>query len=66
MALQNHEGMTQDELTSIVCVDKAATARAVKSLEEDIDRLYSFLLQMEVNMNKISNKRVYHGNGDGE
>lgn len=34
MALQRHEGVTQEELTVLVCVDKAATARAVKSLEE--------------------------------
>lgn len=34
MALQHHDGATQEELTSIVCVDKAATARAVKSMEE--------------------------------
>lgn len=102
MALQNHEGITQEELTAIVCVDKAATARAVRSLEEkgylirihdnkdkrqkrvystqkakeigkevraelikyntlltqgikeeDLDRLYDFLLQMEENMNKV-------------
>ena len=34
MALQRYEGVTQEELTAIVCVDKAATARVVKSLEE--------------------------------
>lgn len=34
MALRSREGVTQEELTAIVCVDKAATARAVKSLEE--------------------------------
>lgn len=34
MALQRYEGVTQEELTAMVCVDKAATARAVKSLEE--------------------------------
>lgn len=34
MALQYNEGITQEELTAIVCVDKAATARAIKSLEE--------------------------------
>lgn len=33
MALQRHEGITQEELTALVCVDKSATARAVKSLE---------------------------------
>lgn len=34
MAIQHHAGVTQEELTALVCVDKAATARAVKSLEE--------------------------------
>lgn len=34
MAMQAHEGATQEELTALVGVDKAATARAVKSLEE--------------------------------
>lgn len=34
MAIQHHKGITQEELTAIVCVDKAATTRAVKSLEE--------------------------------
>ena len=34
MALQCREGVTQEELTAMVCVDKAATARAVRSLEE--------------------------------
>lgn len=33
MALQHHEGASQEALTALVCVDKAATARAVKSLE---------------------------------
>ena len=34
MALQQYEGITQEELTALVCVDKAATARAVQSLEK--------------------------------
>lgn len=34
MTLRRQEGLTQEELTAIVCVDKAATARAVKSLEK--------------------------------
>lgn len=34
MALQFQQGQTQEELTALVSVDKAATARAVKSLEE--------------------------------
>lgn len=34
MALQHHEGITQEELTAMVCVDKAVTTRVVKSLEE--------------------------------
>ena len=33
MALLTHEGITQEQLTSLVGIDKAATARAVKSLE---------------------------------
>ena len=34
MALRHNEGITQDELTAIVCVDKSAATRAIKSLEE--------------------------------
>lgn len=34
MALVNEDGLTQDELTKKVMVDKAATTRAVKSLEK--------------------------------
>lgn len=34
MATLNHEGFSQEELTLLVGVDKAATARAVRSLEE--------------------------------
>ena len=34
MALQHYEGLTQEELTSLVCVDKAVTTRVVKALEE--------------------------------
>lgn len=34
MALQRYEGITQEELTAIVCVDKAVTTRVVRSLEE--------------------------------
>lgn len=34
MELQHRADVTQEELTALVCVDKAATARAVKSLEE--------------------------------
>lgn len=33
MAIQRHEGATQEELTSLVGVDKAATTRAICSLE---------------------------------
>ena len=35
MALTKQDGLTQDELTKLVKVDKAATARMVKSLETD-------------------------------
>lgn len=34
MAVEHSDGMTQEELTAIVSVDKAATTRAVRSLEE--------------------------------
>lgn len=34
MALQFKQGQTQEEMTALVSVDKAATARAVKSLED--------------------------------
>lgn len=34
MAIQKHKGATQDELTSLVGVDKAATTRALSSLEK--------------------------------
>lgn len=34
MALTRNDGLTQDELTKLVKVDKAATARMVKSLEQ--------------------------------
>jgi len=53
MALQNREGITQEELTSIVCVDKAATARAVRSLEEK-----GYLLRIQDEKDKRQN-RVY-------
>lgn len=33
MAIQKHDGATQEVLTSLVGVDKAATARAIASLE---------------------------------
>jgi DNA-binding MarR family transcriptional regulator len=33
-ALQKCDGITQDELSSLISVDKSATARTVKSLEE--------------------------------
>ena len=33
VALQNCAGITQEEITAMVCVDKAVTTRAVKSLE---------------------------------
>lgn len=34
MAIQRHKGATQDKLTSLVGVDKAATTRALSSLEK--------------------------------
>lgn len=34
MALYNNEGISQEELSSFLLIDKAATTRAIKSLEE--------------------------------
>lgn len=34
MAVEHSEGMNQEELTAMVSVDKAATTRAIRSLEE--------------------------------
>jgi DNA-binding MarR family transcriptional regulator len=53
MTLQHHEGITQEELTAIVCVDKAATTRAVKSLEEK-----GFLIRMQDEEDRRQN-RIY-------
>lgn len=33
-ALQENDGVTQEEISSLLSIDKAATSRAVKSLEE--------------------------------
>ena len=53
MALGHHEGITQEELTAIVCVDKAATTRAVKSLEEK-----GFLVRIQDKEDRRQN-RIY-------
>lgn len=53
MALQRYEGATQEELTAIVCVDKAATARAVKSLEEK-----GYLIRVQDKQDRRQN-RIY-------
>lgn len=53
MALVNEDGLTQDELTKTVMVDKAATARAVKSLEEK-----GFIVR-EVDSADKRSKRLY-------
>ena len=53
MAIQHHEGVTQEELTALVCVDKAATARAVKSLEEK-----GFLVRLQDTQDRRQN-RIY-------
>ena len=51
MALQRCEGVTQEELTAMVCVDKSATARAVKSLEEK-----GFLIREQDPSNRRQNR----------
>lgn len=53
MAIQHHKGITQEELTALVCVDKAATARAVKSLEEK-----GFLVRVQDEQDRRQN-RIY-------
>ena len=53
MALQHHEGVTQEELTALVCVDKAATTCAVKSLEKK-----GFLVRMQDTRDRRQN-RIY-------
>lgn len=53
MVLQRCEGITQDDLTAMVCVDKSATARAVKSLEEK-----GFLIRVQDQNNRRQN-RIY-------
>lgn len=50
MALQKNEGITQEGLTVMVGVDKAATARAVKSLEEK-----GFLIRREDKKDRRNN-----------
>lgn len=52
-ALASEDGLTQDELSQRVCVDKSATARAVKSLEE------KGLVRREVDSLDKRNKRLY-------
>lgn len=53
MAIQHHKGITQEELTALVCVDKAATARTVKSLEEK-----GFLVRVQDKHDRRQN-RIY-------
>lgn len=53
MALQRYEGVTQEELTALVCVDKAVTARVMKSLEEK-----GYLIRLQDEKDKRQN-RIY-------
>lgn len=53
MALQKCEGATQEELTEMVCVDKAVTTRVVKTLEEK-----GFLIR-EKDMKDRRQNRIY-------
>jgi len=59
---KNREGITQEELTSIVCVDKAATARAVRSLEE---KGYLLRIQDEKDKGKTGFIRLRRQNKSG-
>lgn len=53
MAMHLHEGVTQEELTALVCVDKAVTTRVVKSLEEK-----GFLIRIHDTRDRRQN-RIY-------
>ncbi|MCF0123537.1 MAG: MarR family transcriptional regulator, partial [Ruminiclostridium sp.] len=53
MAVLNHDGFSQEELTAFVGVDKAVTARAVRSLEEK-----GYLIRQQDPRDKRQN-RVY-------
>lgn len=53
MALQRYEGLTQEELTALVCVDKAVTARAVSSMEKK-----GYLVRMQDEKDRRQN-RIY-------
>ncbi|MCD1146543.1 MarR family transcriptional regulator [Peptoniphilus sp. KCTC 25270] len=53
MELFHEEGISQDRLTEIVDVDKAATVRAVKSLEK------KKLVRREINQEDKRNKKLY-------
>jgi len=53
MYLYRNNGATQDELSSYLYIDKAATARAIKSLEEK-----GYVIKSKDNLDKRYN-RVY-------
>lgn len=53
MALLQNDGITQDELIKIVSVDKAVTARTLKSLEEN-----GFVLRVQDEKDRRQ-KRIY-------
>lgn len=53
MAVQRHAGATQEDLTALVGVDKAVTARAVRSLESK-----GFLVRRQDDQDRRQN-RVY-------
>lgn len=53
MTIQHMEGLTQEALTSIVCVDKSATTRVIKSLEEK-----GYLLKIQDEADRRQN-RIY-------
>ena len=53
MALVHEDGISQERLSSIVCVDKAATARAVSSLEG------KGFIRREINPEDKRNKKLY-------
>ena len=53
MALAHEDGITQDRLTELVSVDKSATARAVKALEN------KGLIRRNIDQRDKRNKKLY-------
>lgn len=56
MVLQSHEGITQEELMALLYIDKATTARSLKSLE-----LKGYLIRLHDVANRRQNRLYLTG-----